>query len=441
MRIYKETYTKPIPEGAKIITRKGVRSAQFKDRGGYTTQARLTKSGDRILCGVKEWHIGFEDGKGIRRSLIAYTDRATTDELGIWIHKLLDKNGVLDGDLKEWFFNLNPSVREQLVEFGLVSNLRMMQNIGKTLEEHLEDFYKSLLVKEDGARHAKQVKSQLKDIFFEGCEFRLPTDIDANTVYRYLGERRKSGEISQRTFNCYLGFAQHFCEWMKKEQRTAANPLEHLEGVTETVKKRERRAIRQEDLMRLLEKTRAAEERFGMTGEERWLLYVLACQTGMRASDLRRLKVGSFDLDNLTVKIRASCSKNKKEKTLPLKPSTAAMLKVFFKGKLPGVKAFGGTYKSLTDKTAEMLREDLAEAGIEYVDSAGRFFDFHSLRKEAGTLMKQAGVNMKDAQSILRHGSIDLTSNIYTETFSDDERDAVSKLPDFAAGKQKKAGA
>ena len=70
------------------------------------------------------------------------------------------------------------------------------------------------------------------------------------------------------------------------------------------------------------------------------------------------------------------------ENTQSLRARTAAELQEFLKNKMPDTKAFGGTYKALTDKTAKMLRADLAGAGIDYQDEAGRYFDFHALRGE-----------------------------------------------------------
>lgn len=402
----------------------------------YKPTYRDRKTGKKKKC--SHYYLTFVDNRQIRRRLPVYSDKSATDNLGIWIQKLLDSNGVLDRELQGWFTGLVPKVRDKLVEFNMVNNQRMLKNLDKTLAEHLQDFHESLLVKENKKQYAKSVKSTLESIF-ANCGFLLLSDIDGNTLYSYLGKRRKNDKISQRTFNCYLGFAQHFCGWLVKENRTTINPLEHLSPQTETEKKT-RRAISLEQLVQLLDTTWAAPERFGMSGPERFLLYVLACQTGMRAGDLRALKVGSFDLVNLSVKIPASYSKNKKDKTLPLKPNTAAMLKDFFMGKLPNVKAFGGTYNRLTDRTAAMLRADLADANIDYVVD-GKVFDFHALRKQAGTLLKQGGVHMKDAQTILRHSTIELTSNIYTEVFSSDEVDAVAKLPDLTAGKHKRVGA
>ena len=106
------------------------------------------------------------------------------------------------------------------------------------------------------------------------------------------------------------------------------------------------------------------------------------------------------------------------------------------------VKAFGGTYKQLTDKTADMLKADLADANIPYVVD-GLYFDFHALRHQTGTLLAASGVHPKIAQSIMRHGDINLTMSRYTHTLTGQEAKAVEAMPDLSlpsSGKQAATG-
>lgn len=141
----------------------------------------------------------------------------------------------------------------------------------------------------------------------------------------------------------------------------------------------------------------------------------------MRADELRSLNVLSFDFDNCTVTAESKFTKNSKEAVLPLRSDTAAELKDFFKGKTPGAKAFGGSYKRLTGRTADMPKADLAAAGIPYVDDAGRYADFHALRHSTGSLLAASGVHSKVAQSIMRHSDINLTMSLYTHTLRGQE--------------------
>jgi integrase len=372
------------------------------------------------------YYLTFVDNRQIRRRLPAFSGKTATDRLGIMIQKLLDANGILDRDLQAWFTGLVPPIRDRLIQYSLVDSSRMMKHIDKSLEEHLQDFKDALLAKGNGGKYARQTASKVKDIFTD-CGFRMWGDIDANAVYIHLGDMRGAG-IGQRTFNCYLKSCKQFCKWMIKEQRaTAPSPLEHLSCIKQTEKRRQRRAITVKEVRRLLETTQAAPERYGLSGAERALLYRLAIESGLRASELRSLTKSSFDFKGCTVTLQAAYSKRKRQDVLPLRPDTAAEIEKMLAQKLPTAQAFG-----VPDKPADMLKDDLKNAKIDYI-ADGKFFDFHSLRHETGTLLAASGVDVKTAQSLMRHSDVNLTMSIYTHTLRDAESKAVAKLPDLAA--------
>jgi len=187
----------------------------------------------------------------------------------------------------------------------------------------------------------------------------------------------------------------------------------------------------------LLEATIEGPKRYGMGGYERYLLYRLATETGLRADEIRTLTVGAFDFDELTVTVKAGYSKHREKDILPLKKSSDlhAKLKEFFSGKMPGVKAFGGTYKQLTNSTADMLKRDLSDAGIPYIDDNGKVLDFHGLRHSFITNLRNAPSRV--AQSLARHKSSAMTDR-YTHIRLHDERAALETLPDFSQPSKRK---
>lgn len=211
--------------------------------------------------------------------------------------------------------------------------------------------------------------------------------------------------------------------------------MTHLKTETITNPKRKRRAIELSELRQLLETTAGAETRFGMTGQQRALLYRLAVETGLRSNELRTLTVRAFDLDGCTVTVEAAYSKDRRECVQPIRPDTAAVLRPMLASKTLEAKAF-----SVPEKTAKMLRADLADAKIDYIDEAGRVFDFHSLRHQTATLLKNSNVSPKDAQTFLRHKSIALTMEVYTHTLKGAEAAAARKLPDLSTQKKSKIG-
>jgi len=257
-------------------------------------------------------------------------------------------------------------------------------------------------------------------------------DIQASKIQRYLAQRRQAG-LGIRSSNFYLQAIKQFLNWMVADGRTGENPLAFLRGQNPKEDIRhDRRALELDEIRKLLETTAVGPSRFGMTGYERALLYRLAAESGLRANELRSLTVSSFNFEDCTVAVKIGYAKNRKPTLLPLKQDTAVELKRFFGGKMAKAKAFGGTYRQLTKRTSDMIKADLTDAGIPYVDAAGRYADFHSLRHTTGSLLAASGVHPKVAQSIMRHSDINLTMSRYTHTLRGQEARAVETLPDLS---------
>lgn len=301
------------------------------------------------------------------------------------------------------------------------------------MKRHLEDFYQALLAKGNTIAHAKQTKHRAKQIINQ-YKFVMWADISASKVQRCIADlRNEENAISAQTSNYYLKAIKQFCRWMVQDGRASESPVVHLTRINAKADRRhDRRALEPDEMRRLLEATIVGPKRFGMEGYERVLLYRVAAETGLRRKEPASLKVSNFDLKACTVNVSCSYTKNKKMAEISLRSDPAADLKKFFAGKMPNVKAFGGTLKRLTSKTAEMLKADLADAKIPYVDDAGRYADFHAMRHTTGSFLAASGVHPKVAQSIMRHSDINLTMSLYTHTLRGQESEAVKSLPDLS---------
>ena len=89
-----------------------------------------------------------------------------------------------------------------------------------------------------------------------------------------------------------------------------------------------------------------------------------------------------------------------------------------------------------------ILHRDLVAAGIarrvevspgkwkiDKRDERGRTVDVHSLRHTFGTLLSAAGVAPRTIQAAMRHSTIDLTMNVYTDSKLLDVAGAMEALP------------
>ena len=84
----------------------------------------------------------------------------------------------------------------------------------------------------------------------------------------------------------------------------------------------------------------------------------------------------------------------------------------------------------VTDKTAPMVKYDLALAGISYCEN-GEFFDFHSLRHQCASLLAMnPNTSETVRQQALRHKTPAMTRH-YSHAFEDQQREAIESLPDL----------
>ena len=66
---------------------------------------------------------------------------------------------------------------------------------------------------------------------------------------------------------------------------------------------------------------------------------------------------------------------------------------------------------------------------LKYVDSHGKFADFHGLRHTFITNLCRANVSPKTAQVLARHSDIKLTMQIYSHVAPEEQATAIRQLP------------
>ena len=121
----------------------------------------------------------------------------------------------------------------------------------------------------------------------------------------------------------------------------------------------------------------------------------------------------------------AAYTKNGKTAEQPITPSTAAMLRAWLASRPTGRPVFD----KLPEKTGQMLKSDLARAGIDPVDASGRIVDRHWLRHGYITALAKGGVPIKALQTLARHSDPRLALNVYTHLTTHDTAAALVGLP------------
>ncbi len=248
-----------------------------------------------------------------------------------------------------------------------------------------------------------------------------------------LAERAAKG-AGPTTANHYTRAVRGFTRWLVRSKRIGSDPLDSLTLVNEAVDvRRARRELTADELTALLTGTRASASTFrGLTGEDRFMLYLVAAGTGFRANALANLTPADFDLNAATVTTAARFAKNRRTKVQPLPADVADALRQYLEGKSNATPVWGGTWKSGCTG-AEMLRRDLEAVGIPYaVDGPDgpEYADFHSLRHTYLTMLGRNGVDLRTAQELAGHSTPILTAR-YSHRRLYDLAGAVDKLPNL----------
>jgi integrase len=207
---------------------------------------------------------------------------------------------------------------------------------------------------------------------------------------------------SDRSARTAAGYAESlvaFCAWCVQRGYLAHNPLKGLKRIhlgAHTV----RRALTQVEIAKLLEAASA----------DRQLLYETALTTGLRAKELRSLRVCDLDPTRGGLILDPEWTKNR----LPgFQVLPASLLK-----KLTEASRDKGPHAPLLKvpmHTSRIVDRDLEKAGIPKTTSEGKV-DFHALRTTYATLIIESGANVKETQVLLRHASPNVTMNAYART-------------------------
>lgn len=424
--VYKPTYTKPIPTGAEIFTRKGERFARFKNRKGKTITAPLTEDGTRVRLESAKYVIEYKDANGKPKKAKGYKDKKASDQKAAELEKKAERK-----------------------EEGLCDPFE--EHSKRPLREHLDNYRVALESRDNCPAYVDLTIARLTALF-DGCSFQYIRDLDAARVAEWLSDLRRQGKpakplvadkkwytlteaatvldmkpgtlstavrrnrlaaeglgrkrrfpratiealqeraaqgCSVQTTNYYLSALKSFCRWLVKNKRMGTNPIAdaELQGGNERVDRRhDRRELTADELRKVLDAARNSTATFrGLTGADRFHLYATACGTGFRASALASLTPESFNLDadSPTVTLAARHAKNRKTKVQPLPADVADLLRDYLGGKPDGVPVWGGTWAS-DRRGAEMLRRDLDAAGVPYAvegPDGPLFADFHALRQ------------------------------------------------------------
>ena len=372
----------------------------------------LTKKGDRIRLLSAKWYGEYVDGDDITQRVPLSTDKTSAQQMLAELVRRaeLERSGVRDP---------------------------FRDHRKRPLTAHRDDWEASLRANNRDDDYVKLKLARLNAIL-DGCRFVFTADLAANRLELVLAKLRqaKGPEVpglSIQTSNDYLQAAKQFTRWLVENDRLDLNPFARLKGGNVKLDRRHnRRDLPPAEMSKLLVATRESNRAFrGLSGEDRFHLYLTAFSTGFRSSELATLTPESFALagNPPTATLAAEFTKNRRPATQPLPPEVVAALRDFLSGRSAGTPVWAGTW---SDRSADMLKVDLAAAGIPYEvegPDGPLFADFHALRHSFITMLERAGISPKTAQVLARHSDVRLTLQRYTHKTLRDLGAAVESFP------------
>ena len=374
---------------------------KYKDKNGKAKQ-------------VEKWWLEFRDPNGIvQRWGLSTTDQDVADitksqisSLNEWSKKGLDP----PDDLVKWVRRQDVKLRKKIYEVGLLK--AEQANCTKTLAEHLKDYITDLQI-DSKSSYPAQVESHIRKVI-TGCGIEFWSDVDGTKIRKFLIDEG----IGNHTAQHYIKHFKMFANWLKEQGRIKEVPV--LKSIKYSVAPQ--RAFEENELQALYEAARNGPEIYGLSGHERYVLYKLAFDSGLRRDELRSLTRASFDFKKCTVLVPGTDTKNDNEAYQKITPETAALVRDFVRDKMLDTKLF-----EINNYSAEMIREDCEAAGIETTNWKG-IIKFHSLRHSLASHLANEGVPPHVVQKIMRHADISTTMRYYTHLLRGAEDNAIDKL-------------
>ncbi len=467
---FKPTRPYPLPPDADIVDVGGKPHVRIRERGKPALYP-LTKSGAKYLRPAKCWYFDLRDANGTVRRVKGFADLKATEQVAAELERKASR-----------------------VRSGFTDPAE--EHARRPLADHLKDYAAALEAKGCTADHVRLVTGRIAAML-AGCGFTFPLDADAGKASEWLNALRRDaapvplpagdsftpGEAAtllgisgaaaraavkrlnlpatgngkartlpratveaiarQRAKGCGPETANHyvrgvrgFFRWLVRAKRLGSNPLESLTLVNATLDvRRARRELTADELRRLFYAARESRRTFrGLSGTDRYSLYLVAAGTGFRASALANLTPADFDLNSPSpcVTLAARFNKARKLKVQPIPADVADALRDYLDGKPANAPVWGGTWAK-DHKGAMMLRIDLGAAGIPYaVDGPDgpEYADFHSLRHSYLTLGGRSGIDLRTLQELAGHSKPELTAR-YSHRRLYDLNAAVAKLPNL----------
>ena len=455
--VYRKKIIRPMPEGAEIVIQRGKQLVCWRDGRDRKRTAEIAVGKDgvvRIATRTATYYAKYRDATGQLREIAT----GCRDETAA--------RAVL-ADLVR---------RSELVKARVITSTEdaIASHQDVPLTDHVEAWLAHLEAKGVTKGRIKTNRQRFTQVA-EDCGFTRLMDLDGGELEKWMLRKAKEG-MSAGSRNGYREACVGFANWAGRAKRLGENPFAYVPKADAKADcRRKRRALTEDELVRLLDATRRrplleartirrgknkgkplaevkpwTRERLERLGRERTLIYKTLVLTGLRRNELASITVAQLELDgpHPHAELYPSDEKNGKGSKIPLRSDLVADIREWLAEKLllaqrEAVRRGQQPTSSLPPYTrlftvptalVKILNRDLKLAGIPKKDGRGWTIAVHAMRHTFGTLLSRGNVAPRTAQAAMRHSSIDLTMNVYTDPQLLNVAGALDTLPELPLG-------
>ena len=494
--VYKESFTKPLPPGAEILIRKGQRFARWKDAKGRSRTAPMTKDGQpRISVEAKTYTAKYRDGSGdLRRVTTGCRDEQAARAILADLERraVRVKAKIVTAAEDAVTDHLETPLAAHVAAYQAHRTAKGLNAVRiKNTEARLKRLAADCGFQRIGDLNAAALERWLTDRAAE----RMSAGNRNEYRQELIGFANWCVRTGRLLGNPFAGVAKADAKADQRRKRRAMTEAE-LVKLLDVARRRPlleakmvRRGQRQGEAVANVRDDVA--ERLDRLGRERALIYKTLLLTGLRKKELASLTVGQLYLDgpHPFADLAAADEKNREGSAIPLRADLANDLREWLADKAAASQQatrrtatvrfdshVGKVNKRQRRDSGEsegrsclpmtgvpqlppntplfnvpsglvrILDRDLVLAGIarrtqvdgkwkiDKRDERGRTIDVHALRTSFGTLLSKGGVAPRTAQAAMRHSTIDLTMNTYTDPKLLDVHGALDALPALPLG-------
>ncbi len=247
---------------------------------------------------------------------------------------------------------------------GLIPAKAEREAAQSPLLDLVSEYVNELTVLGRSGDHLRHVDKRLRRLVRE-CGWTRLADVTPASFQMW---RKEQAHKAPKTLNEYLATLSAFWTWLRKQSRVSVNPFELVERTDTRGKERiQRRALSDAQVVQLLQ-----------AAGKNQLAYMLPLYAGLRRNEVKTLRWSNLVLGESggLLRIHAAVNKNRKEQALPLHRELAEVLQ---QQKPADSKTDDLVVVNGVPKMKE-FRQDLAKAGIPFLDERGHRMDYHALR-------------------------------------------------------------